>query len=177
MISAGYEYSFSNTAAVLNNLGFDEEWVRVGIGLYGISPLAKPQWAEYYNLKPVMELTAKIIATKYIKKGVRVGYCGRFVAKEDMRIGIVGIGYADGYPWSELSSSVVVKNSKVSVLGRVSMDMIAIDISQFDEAMTGVEVSMWGELLPIEQVAQDLKLIPYALTCGITDRVKFHDNQ
>lgn len=177
IIDQGYEYSFSNTAAVLNELAFEDEWVRVGIGLYGISPLKNPKWSQYFELKPAMQLTAKIIATKYISKGTKVGYCGRFVAAEEMRIGIVGIGYADGYPWSELTSSVLVDGKKVAVLGRVSMDMIAIDISQFDQAMTGLEVTMWGGDLPIELVANDLKLIPYALTCGITSRVKFYDIQ
>lgn len=177
VLDIGFEYSFSNTAAVLNKLSFENEWVRVGIGLYGVSPLCEPKWADYFGLKPVMQLTAKIIASKYIKKGAKVGYCGRFEAEDDMRIGIVGIGYADGYPWSERNSTVVINNKSVQVLGRVSMDMIAIDISQFEQPMTGQEVTMWGGNQPIEQVAKDLKLIPYALTCGITNRVKFYDIQ
>ena len=91
-----------------------------------------------------------------------------------MRIGIVGIGYADGYPWSELSSSVMLDGKKAAVIGRVSMDMIAIDLSNFKTQLTGKEVTIWGGQLPIEQVADDLKLIPYTLTCGITKRVKYY---
>ncbi len=175
--SKGYEYSFSNTGAVLNQLADAEEWVRVGLGLYGISPLDEPHWAESFGLLPAMHLTAKIIATKRIKKGSKVGYNGQFTASKDMRIGIVGIGYADGYPWSNSNSVVMLDKQRIDVLGRVSMDMIAIDVSDFNQALTGIEVTIWGNQLPIEQVASDLKLIPYALVCGITSRVEFYDNQ
>ncbi len=174
--SFGYECSFSNTGAVLNQLADTEEWARVGIGLFGISPLPE-KWADAFELKPAMHLMAKIIATKAIRKGSQVGYGGTFRAPEDMQIGIVGIGYADGYPWSEHSSYVSVSGQKVRVLGRVSMDMIAIDLSAFDADMVGESVTIWGDELPIEQVARDLKLIPYSLTCGITKRVKYHEIQ
>ncbi len=174
--SLGYEYSFSNTGAVLNHLAEPQEWARVGIGLYGMSPLAK-QWAKAFDLQPVMHLTAKIIATKKIKAGSQVGYGGTYQASTDMRIGVVGIGYADGYPWSEHPSQVLVRDRMVRVLGRVSMDMMAIDLSVFDQHMTGETVTIWGDQLPIEQVAADLKMIPYALTCGITRRVKYEEIQ
>lgn len=173
----GYEYSFSNTGAVLNQLSEDAEWARIGLGLFGISPLKQPHWAASFMLKPVMHLTAKIIATKYVSADSQVGYGGHFEVKQDMRIGIVGIGYADGYPWSEHNSWVWIAGEMVAVIGRVSMDMIAIDLSKFKHNMTGEEVTIWGPDLPIEQVASDLKLIPYALTCGITKRVEFYDIQ
>ncbi len=177
LIDKGYEYSLSNTGAVLNHLSDIHEWARVGIGLYGISPLNDTKWASDFGLKPAMRLTAKIIASKHISAGSLVGYGGQFKADTDMRIGIVGIGYADGYPWSEHSSRVVVDGQTVNVLGRVSMDMIAIDLTGFEQEMTGSEVVIWGDELPIERVASDLKMIPYALTCGITKRVKFYDIQ
>ena len=172
--SLGYEYSFSNTGGVLNQLVEQDEWARVGLGLFGISPLRAGKWGRDYGLKPVMHLTAKIIASKFIKAGSQVGYGGHFIAENDMRIGIVGIGYADGYPWSERHSSVMLDDVKAAVIGRVSMDMIAIDLSAFEQNLTGKEVTIWGHNLPIEAVADDLKLIPYTLSCGITKRVKFH---
>ncbi len=172
--SLGHEYSFSNTGAVLNQLAEPDEWARVGVGLFGISPLAAGYWGHTYGLKPAMHLTAKIISSKTITAGALVGYGGNFMAKHDMRIGIVGIGYADGYPWSEHGSSVLLDGLKAPVIGRVSMDMIAIDITNFDHQMTGKQVTIWGGDLPIESVAEDLKLIPYTLSCGITRRVKFY---
>ncbi len=172
--SLGYEYSFSNTGAVLNHLAEPDEWVRVGLGLFGISPLGVGSWGQNYDLKPAMHLTAKIIASKFIKTGAQVGYGGHFTAATEMQIGVVGIGYADGYPWSERSSSVMLDGIKTPVIGRVSMDMIAIDISVFEQKLIGKEVTIWGHDLPIEAVADDLKLIPYTLTCGITKRVKFY---
>ncbi|MCX7553411.1 alanine racemase [Marinicella sp. S1101] len=175
--SKGFEYSFSNTAAVLNQISDPHEWVRVGLGLFGISPLPAPHFAASFNLAPAMHLSANVIATKHIPKGAQVGYCATYTAPEDMRIAIVGIGYADGYPWSHLSSSVLIKNQLVAVLGRVSMDMIAIDVSKFNEPLTGEEVTIWGEGLPVEQVASDLEMIPYALVCGVTQRVKYYVNQ
>lgn len=170
----GHECSFSNTGAVLNQINDQDEWARVGLGLFGLSPLKAGYWGHAYGLKPAMHLTAKIIASKTIKAGSQVGYGGHYVADKDMRIAVVGIGYADGYPWSERSSSVLLNDLKVAVIGRVSMDMIAIDVSAFTQNLTGKEVTIWGEGLPIETVADDLKLIPYTLTCGITRRVKFY---
>ncbi len=170
----GHEYSFSNTGGVLNLLNDTDEWVRVGLGLFGISPLPAGKWGHAYGLKPAMHLSAKIISSKFIQAGSQVGYGGHFTAKNDMRVGVVGIGYADGYPWSERNSSVLLYDIKTAVLGRVSMDMIAIDITAFDQNLTGKDVTIWGEGLPIESVAEDLKLIPYTLSCGITKRVKFY---
>jgi alanine racemase len=174
--SLTYEYSLSNTAAVLNQISDRNEWVRVGIGLFGVSPLPK-QWAEDFGLKPVMQLKAKIIATKTIKAGSLVGYGGTYTAEKDTRIGIVGIGYADGYPWTRKQSHVVVENCKIPVIGRVSMDMMAVDLTAVETVVTGHVVEVWGDQMPIEAVAAELDLIPYALTCGITKRVKFHDVQ
>ena len=170
----GYEYSFSNTSAVLNQLNTHDEWCRVGIGLFGISPLGMGSSGGDFNLKPAMHLSAKIIASKYIKTGEKIGYGGHFTATKDMRIAVVGIGYADGYPWSEHNSSVIVDGLTVEVLGRVSMDMLVIDASELKLNISGKQVTVWGDELPIEAVAADLKLIPYALICGITKRVKYY---
>jgi len=174
--SFGLECSFSNTAAVLNQLSDQDEWVRVGIGLFGISPLSQ-QWGNVFGLKPVMQLKAKIIATKLIKSGSLVGYGGNYQAPKDMKIGVVGIGYADGYPWTSKQSHVFIAGKKVPVIGRVSMDMLTVDLSSVETVETGHTVDIWGENLPIESVSHELDLIPYSLTCGITKRVKFYEIQ
>lgn len=174
--SLGFEYSFSNTGAVLNQISEQCEWARVGIGLYGISPLSD-RWGQNFDLKPVMKLKAKVIATKFIAKGASVGYGGTYRAQHDMFIGIVGMGYADGYPWSEKQSHVIINEQKVAVIGRVSMDMMAVDLTDLPDVRTGFYVEAWGEGWPIEAVAKELGLIPYTLTCGITNRVNFNDIQ
>jgi len=171
--SLGYEYSLSNTGAILNDLSDRQEWARVGIGLYGISPLPNQSGSDF-GLQPVMELSAKLIATKTIAAGARVGYGGTYEAASDMKIGIVGIGYADGYPWTQHQSQVLIHGTLVPVIGRVSMDMLAINLQEVPTARTGDRVLLWGNGLPIEQVAADMRLIPYTLPCGITKRVNFH---
>lgn len=170
--SLGYEYSFSNTCGVLNGLTEHDEWARVGLGLFGVSQLGNDETG--FGLKPAMRLTAKVIATKFINAGSHVGYGGHFVAKNDMRIAVLGIGYADGYPWSEYSSFVRLDGIRLPIIGRVSMDMMTIDVSVFKQNLTGKEVTIWGDDVPIEAVANDLNLIPYALVCGIKNRVKLN---
>ncbi len=170
--SLGYEYSFSNTGGVLNGLSEPDEWARVGIGLYGISPLLDDT-VQTFNLKPVMQLYANIIAIKNVAKGESIGYGATYVAESNMRIGIVGIGYADGYPWTERASHVMIGDKKAAIVGRVSMDMLAIDLTGMEDMGVGQTVELWGENWPIEQVAAEMGLIPYTLSCGITKRVKF----
>ncbi|MCB1584528.1 MAG: alanine racemase [Xanthomonadales bacterium] len=170
--SLGYEYSFSNTGGVLNGLSDAGEWARVGIGLYGISPLDDQQGSRF-NLKPVMQLYANIIASKEVKKSEGIGYGATYVAKQDMRIGIVGIGYADGYPWTDRPGHVMIDGVKASIVGRVSMDMLAIDLTAMQNIQAGHRVELWGENWSIEHVANEMGLIPYTLSCGITKRVKF----
>lgn len=169
----GLEVSFSNTGAVLNGLSQDREWARVGLGLYGISPLAESDAADF-NLKPVMRVSAKLIAIKNLKQGQPVGYGARFICPGDMTVGVVGMGYADGYPWSDGHSHVVIRDRQAAVIGRVSMDMLAVDLSAVSAPQIGEPVEIWGNRQPVEQVARDLHTIPYTLVCGITGRVKFH---
>ncbi|WP_154223216.1 alanine racemase [Marinicella rhabdoformis] len=172
--SQGLPFSFSNTGAVLNGMSQDKEWIRVGIGLFGISPMPGTMGSDY-QLKPVMNLASKVIATKNISKGQAVGYGAHFVAPHDMHLGIVGIGYADGYPWSKSESmSVMLGQNPCAVVGRVSMDMLAIDLSRHQAVEPGADVQLWGDCLPVESLAEQLGVIPYALVCGITKRVKFN---
>ncbi len=170
----GLPFSFSNTGAVLNGISDPNEWARVGIGLLGISPLPDDQ-AQDHGLKNAMQLQSKVIATKTIEAGDAVGYGAHYVADKSLRLGIVGIGYADGYPWStQAGSQVLVNGQACSILGRVSMDMLAIDLSALPDTEPGQDVVLWGDGLPAEVVAQALGVIPYTLVCGITKRVKFH---
>jgi len=172
IMEQGLEYSFSNTGAVLNGLDAPGEWVRVGIGLYGISPLPNTTGSDF-NLKPVMQLSAKLISIKSIAAGESIGYGAHYICPKDMTVGIVGIGYADGYPWSQNHSQVSVHGLKADVIGRVSMDMMAIDLTAINQAQIGDLVQIWGEQQVVEQVAADLKTIPYTLVCGMTSRVKY----
>ncbi|MCF6301490.1 MAG: alanine racemase [Proteobacteria bacterium] len=173
----GLSYSLSNTAAVLNGMSDNNEWARIGIGMFGISPLPGTSAADY-SLKPVMDLKAKIIAIKTILAGKQVGYGAHYTSQKETTMAIVGIGYADGYPWHKYKSSQAsIGGIKVPIIGRVSMDMLALDISELPGIEVGEEVLLWGGDLPVEIVSNDLDLIPYTLTCGITNRVKYYGIQ
>lgn len=165
-------YSFSNTGAVLNGLSGKEEWARIGGGLFGIKTQINKK---EISIKPVMQLSANIIALKHVDKGQSVGYCASYQAPKNMCIAIVGIGYADGYPWhsAAMGSDVLIHTVKCPVVGRVSMDMLAVDVSHLEHLQEGDSVVLWGEGLPVYEVAQSLGTISYTLTCGITQRVQY----
>ncbi len=170
---AGLEYSFSNTAAVLGGLADAAEWARIGIGMFGISPISGQTGAQH-GLRPAMQLLAKVIAVKEVAAGGTIGYGAVYTCPHDLRVAIVGIGYADGYPWSrELQGQCRVGERLCRIVGRVSMDMLAVDISELPQVKCGDDVLLWGDALPAEQLADSLDLIPYVLTCGITRRVQF----
>ncbi|WP_395375439.1 alanine racemase [Marinicella sp. W31] len=166
-------YSLSNTAAVLNGLSDPNEWVRLGIGLFGIKQAEQLEHTTS-NLQPVMQLSANILALKHVLSGHSIGYAATYTAELDMQIAIVGIGYADGYPWRpQMTAHALINGQKCPLVGRVSMDMLAVDVSALKDCAVGDEVILWGPELPTDKVAAELKLIPYVLTCGITRRVKF----
>ena len=173
LLQHGLEVSFSNTGAVLNGLSSPGEWARVGLGLYGISPLSN-RFAAEFNLKPVMKVGAKLISIKKTLAGESVGYGAQFTCTKDIPVGVVGMGYADGYPLSPHSSQVMIRGQKAAVIGRVSMDMLAVDLSTVSKPQIGEPIEIWGDQQPVEQVAKDLHTIPYTLVCGITGRVKFY---
>ncbi|PHS31628.1 MAG: alanine racemase [Methylophaga sp.] len=165
--------SMANSAAILSFPESHADWIRPGIMLYGSSPF-KMQSASSLNLKPVMKLTSTLIAIQNLKTGDEVGYGGDWVAEHDTRVGIVNIGYGDGYS-RQLSNtgSVKIHNKIAAVLGRVSMDMIAIDLSHILHAKEGDDVVLWGcEQLPIEDVANKANTISYELLCQISERVR-----
>ena len=164
--------SMANSAALISFTDSQGEWVRPGLMLYGVSPF-DDQSASDLDLKPVMQLKSAVIAIQQLQAGDQVGYGGDWTASQQTRVGIVSIGYGDGYN-RQLSDvgRVVIEEQTVPVLGRVSMDMIAIDLSAISDASLGDEVTLWGhDLLSVEQVAQQARTIPYELLCQISARV------
>ena len=163
--------SVANSAALLRFRETREGWVRPGIMLYGCSPFAD-QSAEDLGLEPVMTLKTEIIALQNLQAGEHVGYGFGFEATEEMTIGIVACGYADGYPRSAPSGTpVLVNGERTRTVGRVSMDMICVDISTLPEAYIGTPVTMWGEGLSADEVGAAAGTLSYELLCGLAARV------
>ena len=176
-ISKGFALSLSNSSALLNGDHLNQEWSRVGLALFGVSPVENHMALEY-GLKPVMTMKTNVISIKSVKAGDTIGYSQTYQAQKDKLIAIIGIGYGDGYPWSlSKKAYVLLNNKKATILGRVSMDMMAIDITEIDNVNFGDSVLIWGESsvgrLPIETVASNAFTIPYVLLCQITSRVKY----
>ena len=163
--------SLANSAAILRHQETQADWVRPGIMLYGASPFAD-QSAEALGLQPVMTLQSAIIGIQTLAAGDRVGYGGTFTAARAMRIGIVACGYADGYPRHAPSGTpIVVMGRRTTTLGRVSMDMLACDITDIREAGIGAPVTLWGAGLPADEVATAAGTIAYELFCAVAPRV------
>jgi alanine racemase len=163
--------SLANSAALLRYPATHGDWVRPGIMLYGASPFSEVS-AQQLGLKPAMTLSSLIIATRELRAGDEVGYGTLFRAGHDMRIGIVACGYADGYPRHALSGTpILVDGLRTTTLGRVSMDMLYADLSALPHADVGSRVVLWGEGLPIEEVAHAAGTVSYELMCALTPRV------
>jgi len=123
----------------------------------------------------VMTLMTRLISVRRLQQGEPVGYGGAWICPEAMDIGIAAIGYADGYPRHAPSGTpVLVNGRKAGLAGRVSMDMLGIDLRGHPEAKVGDPVVLWGQGLPVEIIAQAAATIPYTLLCGVTSRVHFH---
>ncbi|MGH8042630.1 MAG: alanine racemase [Rudaea sp.] len=154
-----------------------EYWVRVGGLLYGLSVIAGKTGADL-GFEPAMTLSTKLISVKRIPCGERVGYAGTYRCPEDMPVGVAAIGYGDGYPRSVPSGTPVVVNSvRTAIIGRVSMDLIAIDLRNVPNVQVGDLVQLWGGNLPVEEVAARAGTISYDLTCGVTRRVLFVEDE
>lgn len=166
------EKSAANSAAILAWPDTHADWVRPGIMLYGIAPFAE-KTAEEFDLKPVMTLRSEIISISQLKKGDKVGYGGTWECPHDMQIGIIAVGYGDGYPrHAKNGTPVLVNNKIVPLIGRVSMDMMAVDVSSQSQIKIGDAVVLWGKGLPVETVALHADTIPYELLCNIAERIK-----
>jgi alanine racemase len=163
--------SLANSAALLRYPQTHADWVRPGIMLYGASPFADTS-AQQLGLQPAMTLSSRIIATQQLRAGDEVGYGALFLAERDMRIGIVACGYADGYPRSAPNGTPIsVDGQRTRTLGRVSMDMLYADLSALPQADVGSRVVLWGEGMPIEEVAHAAGTVSYELMCALTPRV------
>ena len=174
------ERSVCNSAAVLRN-GQDAavrgDWVRPGIAAYGSSPDFPQHDAAHWGLRPTMTLESKLIAVSAIPAGASIGYGSIFTADAPMRIGVVACGYADGYPrHAPTGTPVLVDGVRTRTLGRVSMDMIVVDLTPAPAAQAGSVVTLWGEgphgtRLPIDEVAQPAGTVGYELMCALAQRV------
>lgn len=165
--------SIANSAGIIAWPESHADWVRPGIMLYGVSPFPESAGLDE-NLKPAMTVSTRLIAVREVRRGERVGYGGDWVAPEDMTMGVAGIGYGDGYPRHAPSGTpVLVNGQRVPLAGRVSMDMITVDLRRQPGAKVGDPVVLWGEGLPVEAVAESAGTIGYELLCRLTGRVRF----
>ncbi|HSS28841.1 MAG TPA: alanine racemase [Usitatibacter sp.] len=163
--------SLCNTAGIFAHPEAHADIVRLGIGLYGATPFADRS-AESLGLKPAMTLTSELIAIQELKPGETVGYGGTFRADKPMKIGVVACGYADGYPRHAPSGTpVLVGGVRTKTAGRVSMDMIMVDVTGMANARVGTPVTLWGDGLPIDDVATAAGTVGYELMCALGTRV------
>ena len=164
--------SLANSAALLRFPEATGQIVRPGIMLYGSSPMPDMLSAEAIGLRPVMTLTSEIIGVQDIVAGERVGYGGTFEASAPTRVGVVACGYADGYPrHAPTGTPILVDGRRTRVLGRVSMDMLACDLTHLPDAGIGSAVTLWGEGLAADEVASAAGTISYELFCALAARV------
>lgn len=165
------ERSLSNSAADLLHPKFAANWIRPGVMLYGATPAQRS--AASFDLKPAMTLHTEVIGVQDIAAGEAVGYGSRFVADHSMTIGIVACGYADGYPrHAPDGTPILVDGMRTRIVGRVSMDMITVDLTPVKNACIGSKVTLWGDGLPIDEVANAAGTVGYELMCAIMPRVR-----
>lgn len=163
--------SLANSAALIRYPETRRDWVRPGIMLYGCSPFADAS-AEALGLRPAMTLRSEIIAVQRLQPGERIGYGFGYEAPGEMGVGVVACGYADGYPRHAPSGTPVLVNGKRSrIVGRVSMDMICVDIGADPQARVGTPVTLWGEGLSADEVAAAAGTLSYELLCALAPRV------
>jgi alanine racemase len=166
------ERSIANSAGLIAWENAVAEWVRPGIALYGVSPFAGHTGLDD-GLRPVMTLRCRLIAIKPLRIGDAVGYGGDWVCRHPTLMGVAAIGYGDGYPrHARQGTPVLVRGQRVPLIGRVSMDMITLDLGECPEARVGDEVTLWGDRLPVEEIAHYADTIPYVLLCNVTPRVR-----
>ena len=169
--------SLSNSAAVLGWPDARGDWVRTGGLLYGLSVVDGKTGADF-GFRPAMTLSTRLIAINPVRQGERIGYNGSWTCPEDMPVGVAAVGYGDGYPRSAAAGTPVqVGGRQVPLIGRVSMDLITLDLRTAPEARIGDRVVLWGADLPVERIAAGSGTISYELTCGMTRRVLFVEDE
>lgn len=167
------EASIANSAGIIAHPDSHADWVRPGLMLYGVSPMSDSTSVEE-NLQPVMTMESRLIAVKNIKQGDTVGYGATWTCPEDMPVGIVATGYGDGYPRHAPSGTpVLVNQQRTGLIGRASMDMLIVDLRTQSEAKVGDRVILWGDGLPVEEVAKHADTIPYELLSSVHKRLDF----
>ncbi len=176
------ERSLSNSAAMLRHggaLAERSDWVRPGIGVYGSAADFPQHSAADWGLRPTLTLSARLIGVQQLAAGDSVGYGSVFKADRAMRIGVVACGYADGYPrHCQTGTPVLVSGVRTQVVGRVSMDMLTVDLTPVPNASIGTEVTLWGNagngaVLSIDEVAHAAGTVSYELMCALGSRVPF----
>ena len=169
--------SIANSAGIIGWPNVVSDWVRPGLMLYGCSPFAGKTGGDF-GLKPVMSLHSRLIAVKDVGVGETVGYGGIWQCHNATRLGVISIGYGDGYHrHTKNGAPVLVNGMRVPLIGRVSMDMITVDLHSQPYARPGDPVVLWGNQLPVEEIARHAGTIPYTLLCGITQRVQIVEEQ
>lgn len=164
-------HSLANSAAILRHPETHSDWVRPGIMLYGASPVSQTTVADY-GLKPVMQLNSEVIAIQHLAAGDSVGYGLRFTASKPTTIGVVACGYADGYPrHAPNGTPIAVAGKLTQTLGRVSMDMLFVDLTPIPQAKIGAPVELWGNQVPVDAVAEASGTVGYELLCAVAPRV------
>lgn len=165
--------SLANSAAIIAWKNSHADWIRPGLMLYGVSPFAD-KVGKQLGLEPVMTLSSQLIAINHCKKGDKVGYNGIYQCEEDMPVGVVAIGYGDGYPrYLQGKTPILVNGIETQIVGRVSMDMLAVDLRPINNAQIGDKITLWGKGLPIERIAQAAQTSVYELLAGLTSRVVY----
>jgi alanine racemase len=163
--------SIGNSAGILGWPNAHGDWIRPGLALYGVSPFPG-ETAQQHGLQPVMTLETTVITVREVKPGETVGYAGTWKAERDSTIAILAAGYGDGLPRHlESGTPVLIGGVRYSLVGRVSMDMIAVDVTGASRISTGNRAVIWGGGLPVEEVAAHAGTIPYELLCGVSQRV------
>ena len=163
--------SIGNSAGTLGWPRAHGDWVRPGLALYGVSPFAG-ETAATHGLRPAMTLETTVLTVREVKRGETVGYAGAWRAEHDSAIAILAAGYGDGLPRHLANGTpVLIGGARHPLVGRVSMDMIAVDVTGVPEVATGSKAVIWGEGLPVEEVAAHADTIPYELLCGMSQRV------
>jgi alanine racemase len=171
------ERALANSAAVLGWPAARGDWVRVGGLLYGLSVIEGKSGADL-GFEPAMTLATRLVSVKHVRTGEAIGYAGTWRCPEDMPIGVAAIGYGDGYPRSVGGDApVLVRGVRAPIVGRVSMDLITLDLRGVPGAQVGDAVVLWGRDLPIEEIAARAGTISYDLACGMTKRVLFVEDE
>lgn len=161
-----YEWSVANSAGTLGFVETHKQWNRLGIALYGANPFE--QTRSPVPLSQAMTFSSKIMAIYQRKKGDTIGYGGAYTCPNDMVIGVIAVGYGDGYPRHiSTGAKVLIKNQTADILGRVSMDMLTVDLTDISEVTIEETAILWNQQLTLESVAKNCETIPYELCCNV----------